>query len=181
METNETIEMTPEPQAAPMARPAFYYGLLTAIALMLLTLLIYFANLMEAKWVGWIGYLLLLAGILIGTKAFRDEYRGGFLSYGAALGFGTLTIFFASLITGAFTYLFYTLIAPDALAVARQVAETNALQANPNMTDQQLDMVTKMVNPLVMTISTVFSYTFLGFVMSLITSIFLKKKDPLEG
>ena len=164
-----------------MAKPAFTYGLLTAIGLILLTLVIYFADLMEVKWVNWIGYLVLVAGVALGTKAYRDEVRGGFISYGSALGFGTLSMFFAALISAVFTYLFYVLIAPDALEKLKVMAEIRALETNPNLTDQELDMVMRFVSPTLMAITTVFSYTFFGFVISLITSAILKKNDPLEA
>jgi hypothetical protein len=96
---------------------------LTAIGLILLTLIIYFADLLEAKWVSWVGYLILIAGVVIGTRAYRDEVRGGFINYGTALGFGTLSMFFAALIASVFTYLFYVFIAPDALAKMKILAE----------------------------------------------------------
>ncbi len=164
-----------------MVQPAFYYGVLTAIGLVLLTLVIYFANLMNETWVSWIGYLILIAGVVIGTKAYRDEIRGGFIPYGTALGFGTLTIFFAAVISAVFTFVFYKFIAPDALGQLKIAAEMRALEANPNLSDQELDMVLRFVSPTLMAITTIFSYTFFGFVISLITSAFLKKNDPLEA
>jgi hypothetical protein len=184
-EFDKSPEQTPEIYEAQnstgMVKPAFYYGLLTAIGLILLTLIIYFADLLEAKWVSWVGYLILIAGVVIGTRAYRDEVRGGFINYGTALGFGTLSMFFAALIASVFTYLFYVFIAPDALAKMKILAEVRALEANPNLTDQELDMILRFISPTLMAITTVFSYTFFGFVISLITSAFLKKNDPLEA
>lgn len=181
----EQFEQTPEQHEAPqntgMVKPAFYYGLLTAIGLVLLTLIIYFLDLMEAKWVSWVGYLILIAGVVIGTKAYRDEVRGGFISYGSALGFGTLSMVFAALIASAFTYLFYVFIAPDAIEKLKFLAEERALEASPNLGHDELQMIRRFVSPALIAITTVFSYAFVGFVISLITSAFLKKNDPLEA
>ncbi len=174
------MEQMEENVQTPMAKPALYYGFLTGIAMILLTLIIYFANLSTAKWVAYIGYFILLSGIILGTKAFRDEFRGGFISYGTALGFGTLTIFFASIISGVFSYVFYQFIAPDALTQLKEAAEIRMLEMNPNATDQEIDLALRFVSPGLMTFTSIISYTFVGFVLSLITSAFMKKKDPLE-
>jgi hypothetical protein len=107
--------------------------------------------------------------------------RGGFISYGNALGFGTLSMVFAALIASAFTYLFYVVIAPDAVEKLRFLAEERALDANPNLGYDELEMIGRFVSPVLIAITTVFSYSFFGFVISLVTSAFLKKTDPLEA
>ncbi len=163
-----------------MFPPALNYGILTAVGLIILSILIYFANLFEHNWISYIGYLILLSGIILGTKHYRDEYSGGFISYGRALGFGTFTAFIAALVTGAFTYVFYQFLAPDALETLRELAEIRVLEMNPNATDQQLDMVRRLTSPLLMFFSGLFSYTFMGFIFSLVVAAFLKKKDPVD-
>lgn len=178
MENNEHLSGNGK---KPMFKPAFTYGLLTAVGLIALSLIIYFAGLMEASWLNYVSYLILLVGILLGTKAFRDEFRGGFISYGTALGFGVLTVFFAAVITAVFTYLFYTLLAPDALEQVRAMTERSILEANPRVTDQELDLALRFVSPGFISVMSVFSYVFFGFLLSLLTSAFLKKTDPLEG
>lgn len=169
------------PQKKGMVMPALQYGVLTAIGLIALTLIIYFADLQTERWVAWIGYLILLAGLFLGTKAFRDEFNGGFISYGRSLGFGTLTIFFAAIISAVFVFIFYKFVAPDAMGPIKAAAEEQMLRANPNMSDQEYDMAMRFVSPGFIAITTVFSYTFIGFVLSLIVSAFLKKNDPLEA
>lgn len=164
-----------------MFMPALQYGVLTAIALIALTIFIFFAGLITVKWTSWISYGILLAGIFIATTTYRNEHRGGFINYGTALGFGTLTIFFASVITAVFTFMFYKFLAPDALVQVKTAAEIQILQTNPNISDQELDLAMRFVSPMLMSITTIFSYTFLGFVISLITSALLRKKDPLQA
>ncbi len=160
---------------------SFTYGLLTAIGMILITLLTYMFNLTEITWLSYLTYLILIAGIILGTIKFRDDDSGGFISFGRALGFGTLISFFAALISGIFLYVFYTFIAPDAFEQIRIIAEQNMIEANPDITDQQLDLALRMTTPLMVLISSLFGITFIGFVFSLATSAFLKKKDPLEA
>ncbi|MFP4467369.1 MAG: DUF4199 domain-containing protein [Bacteroidales bacterium] len=167
-------------QKSAMAGPAFQFGLLIAAGLIILSLIMYVAGMITANWISYVGYAILLGGLIFGTLRFRDEYSGGFISYGRALGFGTLVSFFAALISAVFSYLFYTVLAPDALNELRIAAEINILETTPNITDQQLDLAIKMVNPLMMALTYLFSYTFVGFVFSLVTAAFLKRKDPME-
>lgn len=174
------MENTEQPKKASLAAASFTYGLLTAIGLILITLLTYLFNLTEVRWISYLSFVVLIAGIILGTIKFRDDDLGGFISYGRALGLGTLISLFASLISGVFVYIFYSFIAPDAFEQIRILAEQRMIEANPDITDQQLDMAMRMTTPLMGFISTLFSITFIGFVFSLATSAFLKKKDPLE-
>lgn len=184
LDTKQDMEHAQEPESVKskgLAMVALEYGVLTAIALIVLTLIIYFADLQAARWVSWIGYGILLAGLFIGTKAFRDEFNGGFINYGRALGFGTLSMFFAALISSVFVYVFYKFIAPDAMGPLREAAEEQILRTNPNISDQEYDMAMRFISPGIIAFTSVFSYTFIGFVLALITSAFLKRKDPLEA
>ncbi len=174
------MENTEQTKKSSMAVTSFTYGLLTGIGLILITLLTYMFNLTEIRWLSYLTYLVLLAGIILGTIKFRDDDSGGFITYGRALGFGTMVSLFAALISGIFLFVFYKFIAPDAFEQLRILAEQNIIAANPAITDQQLDMAMRMTTPLMILISSLFSITFIGFVFSLATSAFLKKKDPME-
>lgn len=173
----ETLE---EKKQGKMFSPALQYGVITAVGLILLGLIQYLSNLEAMTWISYLGYVILLAGIVLGTIRFRNEQCDGFISYGRALGFGTLTAFFAALISGIFFFVFYKYIAPDALERLKDLAEITLLEADPNVSDQQIQLVRQFVNPLLMLFSSLLSYTFFGFIFSLIVSAFLKKKDPME-
>ncbi len=174
------MENTEQTKKASLTATSVTYGLLAAIGLILITLLTYLFNLTGIRWISYLTYVVLLAGIILGTIKFRDDDSGGFISYGRALGFGTLVSFFAALISGIFLFVFYKFIAPDSFEQIRILAEQNIIEANPDITDQQLDLAMRMTTPLMVLISSLFSITFIGFVFSLATSAFLKKKDPLE-
>jgi hypothetical protein len=49
-----------------------------------------------------VSYIIMIAGIVLATKTFRDQEQGGFITYGRALAVGTLTCVFAGVITGFF-------------------------------------------------------------------------------
>ncbi len=172
--------MEEETKKSSLTSSAFTYGLITAVGMILLTLVMYVFNLMTVQWISYLAYAIILAGIIWGTLKFRDEESGGFISYGKALGFGTLLSLFAALISGIFVFVFYQYIAPDAMEQLKAVAAENVLEANPDITDQQLDMILRFTSPLLISISSFFSTTFLGFVFSLVTSAFIKRNDPQQ-
>lgn len=161
-------------------KPALNAGIITGAGLIVLSLLIYLLGLSEVTQLSYIGYVILLAGIIWGTRQFRQEQCGGYISYGKALGFGTLTAFFASVLAGLFTLVFYLYIAPDALEQLRDLAEVRMLEQVPDATDQQMEFARMMVNPVLMFVGSLFTYTFVGFIFSLVTSAVLKKNEPME-
>jgi len=156
------------------------YGVLTAIGLIMISLMIYLFDLSGITWLSYLAYVVLLAGIILGTIKYRNDDLGGFITYGKALGFGTLVSVFAAFISGVFMYIFYQYLAPDAMEQIRQAAEEAVINANPNVTDQELDLVLRFTSPLVMFISGLFFTTLIGFIFSLASAAFIQKKDPQE-
>lgn len=167
-----------------MLKPALYYGLLTAVVLMIITLMFYMLGQSANRVQNWIGYVVMIGGLFYGIKSFRDQHRGGFISYGQSLGFGTMIGLFIGLITGVFVFVFYQYIAPDAIAEMLVAAEEKMLQTNPNMTDQEYDIAIKaasmFMKPSLMAVLGVIGSVFMCFIFSLILSIFLKKEEKLE-
>jgi hypothetical protein len=176
---NNTEMMAPRPS---MAKTALTYGLLIGILIIAISLVFYFSGNLTSNFSAYISYAVILAGIILATKAWRDEVMGGYISYGQALGFGTLTIFFAAVLTGIYIFVFYKFIDPAAINTLLEAAEEKMISQNPNISDQELDMALgfskRLMSPFFLSISTIFSYTFIGFVLSLLASIFMKKKDP---
>jgi hypothetical protein len=176
MENNET---TARPG---MFKSALTYGLLIGILLIVIHLVFYFAGAMTSKYMAYLYYAVMLAAIILATKAWRDEVMGGYIRYGQALGFGTLTIFLAAAMVGIYIFIFYKFVDPGALNELMVGAEQQMIEKNPNITDEELDMALtvsqKFMKPGFLGITSIFNYTFLGFVMSLITSIFMKKTNP---
>ncbi len=160
-----------------MFQPALQYGLLIAVGLTIITLITYLAGVMTSSWTSYLTYAVLLVGIILGTLKFRDGYSGGFISYKRALGFGTLTAFLAGIITAILGFIFYQYLAPDAIDEMRAATEKEML-AQPGITDQQIDMALQFVSPLMLALTTLLSLTFLGFIFSLVTSVFVKKNEP---
>jgi len=162
-----------------LSKSAMYFGAILGIALVFFMFITYILDVTAAKAIGYLQYAIIVAGLFISQKKYRDDNLKGYISYGKALGFGTLTVFFASLIVGFFTYLLYSIIDPGLMEKILTASEDAMFERG--LSDDEIDMAMqitrKFTNPLVLTFSTVFGITFIGFLFSLITSIFVKKKN----
>ena len=182
METN-----TPNSSAAggenTFLRSTMTMGLITGLAVVIYTLLLYVTdNLVSTNtFLGLINWLILIAGIVMGTRSYRDQSLGGFITYGKALGYGVVLCVFAGIVTGLFTYLLYEVIDPGLMEKSIRVIQEEML--NSGMPADQVESMTqiqqKFRTPFMMLISSVFTYSLLGLIFSLITSAFLKKDKPL--
>ncbi|MFH1937426.1 MAG: DUF4199 domain-containing protein, partial [Bacteroidota bacterium] len=80
-----------------------------------------------------------------------------------------------------YTFLFFQVIAPDAVQDVIELSRQSALERDPEITDEQLEqgmqMFSFIMTPIGMAISGMLSQLITGAVISLITSIFLKKED----
>lgn len=171
-----------EPKSNPMYKSAMTSGLILGIALVVFSLIIYIMGVIKPPfWVSIIQYLIIIGGIIYGTKKFRDEDLGGEISYSKALGFGVLICVFAAIISGIYTVLLMTVIDPEFMNKMMSVVEEEYVKMG--MSEEQIDaamkMFTKMQSPLFMAISTVIGFAFMGTIFSLVTSAFLKKEKSI--
>jgi len=127
---------------------------------------------------------LIIMGISYTIIQFRDTENSGFISYGDSLKLGTSVAFFSSLILAFYTFIFINYIEPNTLNEILVETEQAILESKPEISDEELDlaleMTTKFVQPHWMLILGVLGGTFMGFIYSLIISIFVKKDNPNE-
>jgi len=127
---------------------------------------------------------LIIAGIAYTIIVFRDTENSGFISYSDSLKLGTSVAFFSSVILAFYTFIFINYIEPNTLNEILQQAEQAILESKPEISDEELDlaleMTDKFIQPHWMLILGILSGTFMGFIYSLIISIFVKKDNPNE-
>jgi hypothetical protein len=157
------------------------YGALIALAGIIFSLILFVTGFDKTQsWMQNLGYLITLAGILLAQFNFRDKYNGGFISYGDAFKIGLLTSLFLSIITAIYLFIFFQYIDPGAM-------DEIMLKAEQQMLDQgRSDLEIEQGMKFMQMVNNVGWYTFFGFlgnfiaglVISLITSIFVKKENP---
>jgi hypothetical protein len=101
------------------------------------------------------------------------------MTYGQALGIGVLTMVFASVLAGFYTYLLYGLIDPSLqeqlrLSIEEQIVRQGKVPEE--QIDMAVEMATKFQKPAIMFAMSIFGGALIGLVISLITSIFTQKK-----
>jgi uncharacterized membrane protein (DUF485 family) len=164
---------------------ALNWGIIIGIVLIIYSLIMYFLGLSLQKWVAYINYILIIGGIIYSTIQYRDTVLDGSITYGKALGFGTLVIMFGSIITALYAYVFYKYIDPGMITKILEMAEEEMV--NKGLPDEQIEMAlemqSKFMKPGLMALMSIPVSALMGFLFSLITSIFLKKdveKSPFE-
>ena len=165
-------------------KSAMTYGGMTGAVMIIYGVILYVLDLNMSQSLGLINYAILLGGIILGTKNYRDNSLGGSISYANALGYGTLVSAFAALIAAVYTYLLMGVIDPEIIEKMFTLMEEKMMEQG--LADSQIEMAIEMnrkwMTPAVMTIMVIPTYTFIGFLISLFTAIFLKKEgDPFAS
>lgn len=157
---------------------ALYWGLIMGIVLIIYSLIMFFLNLSLEKWVNWLSYIFIIAVLVVGTINYRDKELGGVMSYGQALGFGVLVILFATLINAIYSFIFMKYIDPEIIERMLTMQEEEMIKRGiPDaQIEQGMGMVKKFMTPLMINLFAIPVSVFFGFIISLITSIFLQKK-----
>lgn len=156
------------------------YGLFLGIALVLIAVIFYVTGNNFSDAASWINYTFMTLGVVMAQFHFRKQL-GGTMTYSQALGVGVLTMLFASVITGFFTYLLYAVIDPSLqdqmkLAMEEQIAKQNIPEEQFEMA---VEMATMFKSPAVLFFMNIAGGTLIGLIISLITSIFTQRK-PVE-
>jgi len=159
-------------------------GVILGLALIVYSVLMYILGLNLKSFAGWLSYLVIILILVYTTKAYREKYMNNVMTYGQALGFGMLIITVGSLIYIIYNYIFITIIDPGYLDKVLAVAEEKMLERG--MPDEQVEMALsmqkKMMNPIMTSVWGFVGSVFFGFIITLITSIFLKKEgDSFES
>lgn len=113
------------------------------------------------------------------TVRFRDTESNNVISYRVSFSYILLSFFFASLISSAVKFVFFKYIQPDYLEQAMeqsfQLLETMKM---PNM-DEALEQMDKMMKPANMALQFIWLNTFMGTVVALVMSAFVKKEKSI--
>lgn len=178
----EEMEATERKQPS-IWKAAMNYGLITGIGIILVTVIFYIMGELANPWANYLGYAVLIIGIVLGIKNYRDNMNNGFITYGTALGTGTLVGLFAAIISSIFSILLFHVIDPAAMQQILVNAELKMIESMPDLTDEQLEAALKMsrtmMQPGLMFVFGVATYTFISFILSLIIAAIMKKNPTL--
>lgn len=156
-------------------------GAVIAMLMIIFLLITYIGGLTTNKALSYVSYLILFGGMYWGMKTYRTQ-SGGYVSYGKSFQSGVLVSLFAGIIISFATYILYML-DPGLSETVMQEAENTLLEngISEDMVEMQMDMVRKMMTPMMMFWMGLLGYILLGLVFSVIAAIFVKKEaDPFS-
>ncbi|KAA3647400.1 MAG: DUF4199 domain-containing protein [Bacteroidetes bacterium] len=160
------------------SKSAMNFGAMLGLVLMIFSLIIYVTEMYGSQWINWISTIILIAGIVIGIKKRRDNELGGHISYGSALGYGTLIALFASIITSVGSFLYLSYVDDGFIQFTLNTQETQLYENG--LADEQIEMAMSMtkkfMTPGWIAFMAVLITVITGFIVSLIASAFLKKE-----
>jgi hypothetical protein len=172
-----------ETQKASVKKIALNYGLLLALLSIVLSVFAYVTDnhIDRPWWLSVLSMLVMIAIIVYGLKAFKNE-NGGFLSVGEAIKVGLAISLISGIIVAIYNYIFVTVIEPEYVTQLLEFTEEKMIADNPEMTESQLnmamDMTEKFMSPMMMTAFAIIGTLFFGFIISLISGLILKQKRP---
>jgi len=165
--------------------PALLYGAITGGAIILHSIILYTLDASFSGYSKVMGYLLPAVLLAVVLFLYRKEYLGGSMTYSQSLGMGTLIMVVAGIISAIYMFIFMKYLDPDFIKLIVQVQEEEMLKRGMDEAaiEQAMEFTSKMRSVGVMTIMSFLSTAFMGFIFSLIISIFLKKepKDPFAA
>jgi uncharacterized membrane-anchored protein len=163
---------------APMMPSASKHGVFLGLALILVQTIFYLADIRFDSGIGYLSYLVLIGGLFISIKAYRDQFNEGFVSYGRAVGYGVLVALLAGVISSVFTFVLYEFI--DQNLIDKLLLESENKMIESGLDGEQLDiameMNKKVITPGFLTVMGILGQTFMGLVFSLVLAVFLKKE-----
>ncbi len=161
--------------------PALQFGLLTGLAMIVFSLIMYLAGVdMHSYW-NLFGYVFFVGGLYWGITSIREKQLEGIMTYGKAFGAGFWISLFAAILLGIFAFFYLKYINPSILADKLNEVRDKIVTSNPNISDadlqKSLDMVKMFSTPIVSAIFGFLGYLVSGTVFSLIIAIFAKRED----
>jgi drug/metabolite transporter (DMT)-like permease len=139
---------------------------------------------LEGKsWLPWINWAAYFGVLYFCLKNWRDHFNGGYIRYGQSLSAGILFMFFASVIYAFYNVVYLTWIDPTAVERMLDMMEEGYYKRG--FTEEQVSatmgFAAKLRGPGMQFFSVIIGTTFVGVIISLIVSIFIRREgDPYK-
>ncbi len=181
--SEESIPYEPGQKSQSMTMPALRMAGMISLMLIIYTLLLYISGQGSNKYMGWISYVLMMIGLLLGTNNYRSSNQLTTFSYGKAYKMSFLISLFTSIIYGVFTYFYLKFLARDMMHEMITIAEQEMLN-NSQITEEQATQAMEIYRkyvfiPFSLAVGSILSFTMLGALLSLLIAVITQRK-PLE-
>lgn len=171
-----------EEKSPSAGQSALFYGLLLGVAMIVVHLILYLANIQKETSGIVVSFIVMIAGVVLASLDYRNKKLKGFISYGKAVKIGFLTMLFAAFIVAPYTFVYHGYINTNDILEAKIEATQDIY--NMGMESEQEEQWIKIQEfvhtPLVYAGGALLTYPFFGIIIALITSIFIKKEENVS-
>lgn len=166
------------------ARVALKWGVITGLALVVYSTLLYTLGQMTNGALTIVIYVIIVIGLVLGMREYRT-LNGDYLTFGEGVGLGALLSAVAGIISSAYTVLYSTVIDPGMQErMMEQMREQleNQGKLSDEQIDQALEISQTFQSPGLQFIVGIFGTILIGVVFSLIIAAILRrsKANPFE-
>jgi len=170
-----------EQQPTTTARVALKWGVITGIASIIFSTIIFVTGQVTNNALSSLGLIILVVTMVLAMKEFRTM-NDGFMTYGQGLGIGALMAGISGFIGAIFNYIYNEFI--DTTLRQQIVDKTREKFEEQGMDDTQIDaaieMTSKFSSPGMQFVFGIIFSIIIGFVIALIISAIMKKVKPFE-
>lgn len=162
------------------------YGVLLGILSVVLGVIMYVTNayLNPSFYFSIVSFLIMVVVIVLGIRTYKIANQS-YLSLTEALKLGLGIALVGGIIGAIWQLLLMTVIEPDYMMQMADMQREVMLERFPNMTDAQIDdamaMNEKFSSPWIMMAIAIIGSLFFGFLISLVTGLIMKNKNPYEA
>ena len=169
-----------EKAKAPFWKPALIYGAIVGFVSILIGVVFYIMDLSTKGWVNWVTGLITLAVLIYCLIAYRNEYLGGFASYGQIFLMAVMIGVISTILSTIYSYILMGVIDTELLDKLRLVQEEKLL-SNPRIPESAHDTVLARLDKSMTLKRVLIMGAIMGPVMNaiigLIAAAFIKKEE----
>ena len=158
---------------------ALTWGIILGLVSIVYSVILYMVDQVFNQTLGYLSILILIAGLVISVKSYRDNVLEGEITFGKAFGFGVLVALVSAVLGAIYSYLLYTVIDPDLQKKMLEMAAEKMLEKGvpEGQIDQALEITKRFMSPVITSIGAVFSGTLIGTIISLVVAAIFKKES----
>ena len=158
-------------------KTAMVYGLYIGILITLYSVILYVIGQSQNKVLAYLPVIIYAVCIILAQIYYRDRDLNGSISYGEAVGFGVVVMLFSGIISALYNLIIFK-IDPSLIEQIKIAQEEAYLKSgwSEEKIETTMAMASKFMTPGWMAIMGLFGAVMMGTVISLVTSIFVKRQ-----
>jgi len=164
-------------------RIALRFGLIFGFFMSVYSIMIYALN-NTNNWIGSVGIVISIVGLFLAMQDYRSKNEG-FLTFNQGLGIGMMFTAVSSLLSGLLSMIYLKIFGARYLDSIKQIAREGMDKVeeqgkiSSEQIDQAMEMMAFMFKPETIFLFGIFASLFIGFFLSLIVTLILRKSRPV--